>query len=83
MTAVRRPNPRAQLLDLTRRLAEEFNALPIPTVSTAVQAAALATELFGENVASSIETIERLAREDLKAVREAAAGDAQLAALAS
>lgn len=82
MTAVRRPNPRALLLDLTRRLAEEFDALPIPTVTAAIQAAADATALFGDDVTSSIDTIERIAREDLTAVREAAA-EAQLTALAS
>jgi hypothetical protein len=82
VTAVRRPNPRALLLDLTRRLAEEFDALPIPTVTAAIQAAADATALFGDDVTSSIDTIERIAREDLTAVREAAA-EAQLTALAS
>lgn len=82
MTAVRRPNSRALLLELTRRLAEEFDALPIPTVTAAVQAAAGATALFGDDVTSSIDTIERIAREDLIAVREAAA-EAQLTALAS
>ena len=79
MTAVRRPNPRALLTDLTRRLAEEFDNVPIPTVTTAVQSAAAATELFGDDVASSIETIERIAREDLIAVRDAAAEQAQIA----
>ena len=79
MTAVRRPNTRALLLDLTRRLAEEYDALPIPTVTTAVQSAASATALFGDDVASSIETIEQLAREDLAAIREAAASEAQIA----
>lgn len=79
MTAVQRPNPRAMLLELTRRMAEEFDMLPIPTVTAAVQAAASATELFGDDVASSIDTIERIAREDLCAVREAAAGEAQIA----
>jgi len=82
VTAVRRPNPRALLLELTRRLAEEFDALPIPTVTAAVHAAARATALFGDDVTSSIDTIERIAREDLIAVREAAA-EAQLTALAS
>jgi hypothetical protein len=67
------------LTDLTRRLAEEFDDLPIPTVTTAVQSAADATELFGDKVPSSIATIERIAREDLIAVRAAAAGQAQIA----
>ena len=79
MTAVGRPNPRTLLLDLTRRLAEEYDALPIPTVTTAVSSAAEATALFGDDVASSLETIERIAREDLVAVREAAACEAQIA----
>ncbi|HEX4655228.1 MAG TPA: hypothetical protein VH274_05760 [Mycobacteriales bacterium] len=77
--AVRRPNPRTMLLDLTRRLAEEFETLTIPTVTAAVQSAASATELFGDDVASSIETIERIAREDLVAVSAAAAEQAQTA----
>jgi hypothetical protein len=72
VTAVRRPNSRALLLDLTRRLAEDYDALPISTVTTAVRSAVAATALFGDDVASSIETIERIAREDLGAVLEAA-----------
>lgn len=79
MTAVRRPNARALLLDLTRRLAEEYDALPIPTVSAAVQSAVSATALFGDDVESSIETIERLAHEDLLAIRDAAGDEAQIA----
>jgi len=79
VTAVQRPNSRALLIDLTRRLAEEFDTLPIPTVTTAVQSATAATQLFGDNVASSIDTIERIAREDLLAIREAASDDAQIA----
>jgi len=77
--AVRRPNPRALLLELTRRLAEEFDTLPIPTVTAAVQSAVGATELFGDEVVESIETIERIAREDLAAVSAAAAEQAQIA----
>ena len=79
MTGVHRPNPQALLLDLTRRLAEEFDMVPIPTVTSAVQAAASATELFGDDVASSLETIEKIAREDLVAVRAAADEQAQVA----
>lgn len=83
MSAVRRPNSRTLLLDLTRRLAEEFDTLPIPTVTAAVQSAAGATALFGDDVASSLDTIERIAREDLLAVSAAAAENAHLTALAS
>ena len=79
MSVVRRPNPQALLLELTRRLAEEFATLPIPTVTTAVQSAVNATELFGDNVVESMETIEQIAREDLVAVSAAAAEQAQIA----
>ena len=79
MPGVRRPNPKKLLLDLTRRLAEEFDTVPIPTVTSAVSAAASATELFGDDVAASLETIEKIAREDLLAVRAAAAEQAQVA----
>jgi len=79
VSAVRRPNSRTLLLDLTRRLAEEFESLPIPTVTTAVQSAVNATALFGDNVVESIDTIERIAREDLLAVSAAAAEQAQVA----
>lgn len=79
MPAVRRPNSRTQLLELTRRLAEEFATVPIPTVTTAVQSAVSATELFGDDIAESMETIERIAREDLVAVSAAAAEQAQIA----
>lgn len=79
MSAVRRPNSRTLLLDLTRRLAEEFENLPIPTVTGAVQSAVSATELFGDGVIESIETIEQIAREDLTAVSAAAADQAEIA----
>lgn len=79
MPAVRRSKSRTQLVDLTRRLAEEFATLPISTVTTAVQAAVSATELFGDDIAESMQTIERIAREDLAAVSAAAAEQAQIA----
>lgn len=82
MSAVRRPNPHSLLAELTRRLAEEFDTLAIPTVTSAVQAAVSATELFGDDVVSSVDTIEQIAREDLRAVSAAAAEQAQVAALA-
>jgi len=74
-----RPNPLALVLDLTRRLAEEFDSVPIPMVSRTVKAAAEATSLFGEDVAASLDTIERIAREDLVAIREAADEQSRLA----
>lgn len=69
-----RPTARDLVLDLARRLAEEFDSVPLPAVSRAVKTAAEAVRLFGEDVAGSLPTIERLAREDLVAVR--AAGEA-------
>ena len=78
MSAVRRPNPLTLVLDLTRRLAEEFDSVPIPMVTRAVRSAAGASQLFGEDLAASLETIERIAREDLVAVRETADEQARL-----
>lgn len=66
-----RSNPLGLVLDLARRLAEEFDTVPLPMVSRAVKAAAEATALFGEDVAASLATVERIAREDLAALREA------------
>ena len=68
-----RPNALTLLLDLAQRLAEEFDAVPLAQVSQAVNSAAEATQLFGEDVAVALPTIERIAREDLVALTEAAA----------
>ena len=69
---VRRPDPSKLVQDLTRQLAEEFDSVPIPLVTTAVNAAVNAVTLFGDTVADSIDTVERIAREDLTAVQESA-----------
>ncbi len=79
MTAVRRPDPRNLVIDLTRRLAEEYAEIPIPSVRSAVSTAVDATELFGDDIAASIGTIEQLAREDLNAVRAAADDNSDVA----
>jgi hypothetical protein len=68
-----RPSSPTLVLDLARRLAEEFDSVPLPMVSRAVKAATEAARLFGEDVASALATIEQLAREDLVALRDAAA----------
>ena len=78
MTVVRRPNPLALVLDLTRRLAEEFDTVPIPMVTRTVRAAAEATRLFGDDIADSLDTIERIAREDLMAIRDTADDQAKV-----
>ena len=69
---VRRPDPNKLILDLTRSLAEEFDSLSIPLVTTAVNSAVSAVALFGDEIAESMDTVERLAREDLTAVRDSA-----------
>ena len=69
---VRRPDPNKLILDLTRTLAEEFDSLSIPLVTTAVNSAVSAVTLFGDDIAESMDTVERLAREDLTAVRDSA-----------
>ena len=69
---VRRPDPRKLVLDLTRQLAEEFDSLSIPLVTTAVNAAVNAVTLFGDDIVESMDTVERIAREDLTAIKESA-----------
>ena len=79
MTVVRRPNPLTLVLELTRRLAEEFDAVPIPMVTRTVRSATEATRLFGDDISDSLDTIERIAREDLIAIRDAAEEQSRLA----
>ena len=67
-----RPNALALVLDLARRLAEEFDSVPLAQVSHAVKSAAEAARLFGEDVARALPLIEQLARQDLAALAEAA-----------
>ena len=67
-----RPTPLAVMLDLAKRLAEEYDTVPLAQVSRAVKSAADAARLFGEDVATALPTIERIAREDLAVLAEAA-----------
>ncbi|MDQ1695651.1 MAG: hypothetical protein QOJ03_1004 [Frankiaceae bacterium] len=78
--AVRRPDPLALELDLSRRLAEEFATVPIPMVTSAVKSAVAAAHLFGDDIASSLGTIEQLAREDLLAIQAATSAQDDIAA---
>jgi hypothetical protein len=80
VSVARRPDPLALVLDLTRRLAKEFDTVPIPMVTGTVRSATEAAQLFGENVSASLDTIERIAREDLVAIRDAAEEQSRLAA---
>lgn len=75
-----RPATLTPVLDLARKLAEEFDTVPLPMVSRTVKAAVQATSLFGDNIADSLPTIERIAREDLIALRDTAAEQEALAA---
>jgi hypothetical protein len=79
VSVARRPNPLALVIDLTRKLAEEFDTVPIPMVTHTVRSATEATRLFGEDIPASIDTIERIAREDLIAIRDAADEQSRLA----
>jgi hypothetical protein len=65
---------------MTKRLAEEFNTVSLPMVTSAVKSAVSAAKLFGNDISESLDTIEQIAREDLAALRDAASEQAQLAA---
>ena len=54
--------------EVARRLAEEFDAVPLPTVGRAVRAAVRAVAAQGELGRRSLPAIERLARAELTAV---------------
>ena len=62
----------ALVVDLTRRLAEEFDDVPLPMVTRTVKGAAQAVALFGEDLRDAIGTVEQIAREDLLAIRDTA-----------
>jgi hypothetical protein len=73
MPGLRRPTPERGILDLTRRLAEEYEAVPLPEISRVVQeAVAAATGPSGmwggtrEGIPAFVEVVEVLAREDLE-----------------
>jgi hypothetical protein len=61
----------ALVLDLAHRLAEEFDSVPLSAVSRAVKSATAAAALFDEDVSAALPTIERIARADLVALRDA------------
>jgi hypothetical protein len=76
----RRPKTVDHVLDLTRRLAEEFDTVPLPMVTTSVRSAVSAVSLFGNDIVGSLGTVEQIAREDLIALRVTAAEQAEVAA---
>jgi hypothetical protein len=75
MSGLRRPTPAKQILDLARRLAEEYVSIPLPEVSRVVHDAATVTEAerdwsgTAEGIPALIEVLEAVAREDLDQIR--------------
>jgi hypothetical protein len=66
-----RPNAMTLVIDLAHQLAEEFDTVPLPLVGQAVRSAASAAQVLADDVATALPRIERAAREDLTALREA------------
>jgi hypothetical protein len=62
---IRRKSPGSHLLDLTRRLAEDYDVLPLPDVRRSVREAAELAAAAGAGVAETLTLIERIARDDL------------------
>ena len=80
MSQPRRPKSVDHVLELTRRLAEEFHVVPLPMVTASVKSAVSAVRLFGDDVVASLDTVEQIAREDLLALQATAAEQAEVAA---
>jgi len=76
MSGLRRATPAKQILELTRRLAEDYDAIPLPDVSRVVQdAITTATargEVWGPTDGSPgiVDVIKQLACEDLEGMRK-------------
>jgi hypothetical protein len=80
---LRRPTPDRGLRELTRRLAEEYDQIPLPEISRIVQEAVTAATGPGhswggtrEGIPTFIEVVEFIAREDLELI-SGAAGESQ------
>lgn len=77
MSGLHRPTPDAQVIELTKRLAEDYPSIPLPEVSRVVKDA-VATVIGDTGWAGTpagipaiVDVIELLAREDLDAVSRA------------
>lgn len=88
MPGLSHPTPERQIIDLTRRLAEDYHRIPLPEVSRVVKAAAVvATGDDADRWAGTpaglpaiIDVIEHVAREDLETLADLgirSAGDGQ------
>jgi hypothetical protein len=62
---IHRKSPGSLLLDLTRRLAEDYDVLPLPAIRRSVREAAELVATAGAGVAETLTLIERIARDDL------------------
>jgi hypothetical protein len=60
-----RKSPGSQLLDLTRRLAEDYDMLPLRDIRRSVREAAELVATAGAGIAETLTLIERIARDDL------------------
>jgi hypothetical protein len=60
-----RKSPGSHLLDLTRRLAEDYDVLPLRDVRRSVREAAELVATAGAGLADTLTLIERIARDDL------------------
>jgi hypothetical protein len=73
MPGLRRPTPDSSILDLTRRLGEEYDSIPLPEISRVVHEAVSAATgpggMWGgtrEGIPTFVEVVEVLAREELE-----------------
>jgi hypothetical protein len=62
---IRRASARSRILDLTRRLAEEYASVPLPAVGSAVSDAAELVDWAADGSAETLVLLERLARVEL------------------
>jgi hypothetical protein len=62
---IRRKSPGSHVLELTRRLAEDYDVLPLRDVRRSVREAAELVATTGAGVAETLTLIERIARDDL------------------
>jgi hypothetical protein len=78
MPGLRRAAPSRRILELTQRLAEDYDSVPLPEVTRIVRDAVLTTtgpegrlDAKAEGIPAVIAVIEHLAREDLDQLRDA------------
>ncbi len=66
------PNALPLLLDLTRRLAADYTAVPLEVIGSCLHGATGAVRLLAADVAETMTTVETLARAELDALGRAA-----------